>query len=131
MSFLKPEKQQKLLSEVNSRCGYCGDELNSDFEIDHVIPKSRGGIDLLYNLLPSCRRCNRIKSAGGLLELKDKLNMGIFYFEHLRLKKGGVVVKVSRPGEGIVVVPISMDPYYWWGLRKFPPEHFTIPGEER
>ena len=26
--------------------------------VDHILPRSRGGQDLLENLLPACRRCN-------------------------------------------------------------------------
>lgn len=34
----------------------------SELEVDHIIPKSKGGSDGLYNLQPMCRRCNRSKS---------------------------------------------------------------------
>ena len=26
--------------------------------VDHIIPRSRGGLDILENLLPACRKCN-------------------------------------------------------------------------
>lgn len=32
------------------------------FEIDHVIPRDKGGTDTLDNVAPAHRRCNRTKS---------------------------------------------------------------------
>jgi 5-methylcytosine-specific restriction endonuclease McrA len=50
------------------RCWWCGRLWNVvrlgnelDCEIDHIIPRSRGGRDDLANLVPTCRRCNRFK----------------------------------------------------------------------
>jgi hypothetical protein len=43
-------------------CRTAGGEL----EVDHVVPVSRGGSDLLENLQTLCKRCNRGK--GGSLE---------------------------------------------------------------
>ena len=42
------------------RCVYCGSE-TGPFEADHVMPKSRGGLDVLENLVCACRTCNRSK----------------------------------------------------------------------
>lgn len=42
------------------------DIYTKDFElmtIDHVIPKSKGGLDRLNNLVPSCNRCNTKKGS--------------------------------------------------------------------
>ena len=33
------------------------------FEVDHIVPLSRGGLDILENKQPAHRRCNRAKSA--------------------------------------------------------------------
>lgn len=40
------------------RCQYCGDRADS---IDHVVPRSRGGIDAWDNLAAACRPCNAHK----------------------------------------------------------------------
>ena len=50
------------------RCVYCGRDMLDDFEswmsleIDHIIPKSKGGGDSIDNLVASCNVCNRLKS---------------------------------------------------------------------
>ncbi|MFA5719495.1 MAG: phage replisome organizer N-terminal domain-containing protein [Acholeplasmataceae bacterium] len=61
------KKQKNLLTNPET-CVYCGGEANSK---DHIIPKSKGGLDLLENLVPCCLSCNREKNN---LDLKDFLN---------------------------------------------------------
>jgi 5-methylcytosine-specific restriction endonuclease McrA len=51
--------RRNLLLRVSNQCQYCGKrpplrELN----IDHVVPRSRGGRDTWENLVISCRDCN-------------------------------------------------------------------------
>jgi 5-methylcytosine-specific restriction endonuclease McrA len=41
------------------------DLYTEDFElmtVDHIIPKSKGGLNILDNLVPACRQCNEKKS---------------------------------------------------------------------
>jgi len=42
-------------------CKICGLSCKNDFEIDHLIPKCKGGEDVLENLRMTCRKCNRLK----------------------------------------------------------------------
>lgn len=44
------------------RCVYCGQE-DGPFEVDHVVPVSKGGGDHPENLCCACRACNRSKGA--------------------------------------------------------------------
>lgn len=44
------------------RCVYCGYSA-PDGAVEHFIPRSRGGTDLPWNLVPACGPCNRSKSA--------------------------------------------------------------------
>lgn len=44
------------------RCRYCGD-LKGPFEYDHVYPEALGGKTNVENVVVSCQRCNRMKSA--------------------------------------------------------------------
>jgi len=46
-----------LLEKFNHKCAYCGKE-NVPLEIEHIVPKSRGGSNSVSNLTLSCRECN-------------------------------------------------------------------------
>ncbi|HKC91637.1 MAG TPA: HNH endonuclease [Candidatus Limnocylindria bacterium] len=48
-----------LLGRHQGSCAYCGSK--TLIEIDHRIPLARGGSNLISNILPACRRCNRRK----------------------------------------------------------------------
>jgi 5-methylcytosine-specific restriction endonuclease McrA len=43
----------------NEQCVYCG--THKDLTIDHVIPRSKGGIDSWENLVTACHTCNSKK----------------------------------------------------------------------
>lgn len=47
-------------------CVYCGGAYE---ELDHIIPKARGGSDNSINLVPSCHRCNNSKSSYDVINL--------------------------------------------------------------
>lgn len=40
------------------RCQYCGAQAEN---IDHIIPRSRGGLHIWENVVAACRRCNAAK----------------------------------------------------------------------
>jgi 5-methylcytosine-specific restriction endonuclease McrA len=42
-------------------CHWCGEFVGLTFEIDHVIPLSRGGVDDPSNIVVCCKTCNRSK----------------------------------------------------------------------
>ncbi len=47
---------------TDGRCWYCGCRLAPHtYHVDHMYPKSLGGTDDLYNLVPSCSSCNLLK----------------------------------------------------------------------
>ena len=49
-----------LLEKHGRKCFYCGKTV-SDFEVEHMIPKIRGGSDRIDNLTLSCHDCNQKK----------------------------------------------------------------------
>ncbi len=55
----------------HNRCQYCGAIAEN---IDHVIPKSRGGKNSWDNVVAACRRCNAIKGSRLVSETNLKLN---------------------------------------------------------
>jgi predicted phage replisome organizer len=70
------QKQIKLLQLDN--CCYCGKK--DEITIDHLIPLSRGGIDISENCVPSCLKCNMSKSNRDLdIFLNEKLSYSELY----------------------------------------------------
>jgi 5-methylcytosine-specific restriction endonuclease McrA len=56
-------KKSKLLRRIirykfNNKCYYCNKYGNT---IDHVIPTSKGGLEILENMVCSCEKCNKFK----------------------------------------------------------------------
>ena len=49
-----------LLEKHNRKCFYCGKTV-SKFEVEHMLPKSRGGSNRIDNLTLSCHNCNQKK----------------------------------------------------------------------
>ncbi len=51
--------RQNLMLRDHYQCQYCGKRPGpAELNLDHVIPRSRGGIDSWENLVVSCRLCN-------------------------------------------------------------------------
>ncbi len=56
------DKKAYLLERENRCCIYCGIHASkAKMEIEHVVPKSKGGTDSLNNLVLSCVACNQAK----------------------------------------------------------------------
>ncbi len=54
------EVREYLLLKWNYRCAYCHQEATR-WEVDHILPRSRGGTDRIKNLALSCHACNQEK----------------------------------------------------------------------
>jgi 5-methylcytosine-specific restriction endonuclease McrA len=55
--------RRNLLLRDSYRCQYCGEQPSvRELNVDHVMPRSRGGRDTWENLVIACRRCNLRKS---------------------------------------------------------------------
>ena len=51
--------RRNLMIRDQYQCQYCGRRPNQrDLNVDHVLPRSRGGLDSWENLVVSCRACN-------------------------------------------------------------------------
>lgn len=64
ISFTKEEYFDRM-SVFNFSCAYCGGPWEHD---DHVIPLSKGGLNVLANLRPACAHCNLSKGSKLLKE---------------------------------------------------------------
>lgn len=54
------EVKEYLLEKWGRKCAYCG-KTNVPLEVEHVVPRSRGGTDRVSNLTIACTRCNQKK----------------------------------------------------------------------
>jgi 5-methylcytosine-specific restriction endonuclease McrA len=54
------ETRAYLLEKFRHRCVYCG-KGDLPFEVDHMLPRSRGGSDRVSNLVLACHDCNSAK----------------------------------------------------------------------
>ncbi|WP_017659274.1 RNA-guided endonuclease IscB [Baaleninema simplex] len=54
------EVREFLLEKWGRKCAYCRAE-NVPLEVEHIVPKSKGGSDRVSNLTLSCRPCNQSK----------------------------------------------------------------------
>jgi len=52
--------RKDIFAAWESRCAYC--EKPDPRTLDHVVPKSKGGMTVRSNLIPSCGDCNLSKS---------------------------------------------------------------------
>ena len=65
--------RQSIFKAWDYKCAYCGASANT---LDHVHPKSKGGSNLSFNLVPCCLHCNLAK---GSTELKTWFREQDFY----------------------------------------------------
>ena len=64
MSSISGETRARLRQQAHDRCGYCLSPqkyILGLLEIEHLIPKARGGTDDETNLWLACRLCNGFK----------------------------------------------------------------------
>ena len=55
--------RQNIFTSWNYRCAYCGSPANT---LDHIHPKSKGGLNRTDNLVACCSNCNLSKGSEDL-----------------------------------------------------------------
>lgn len=69
-----PLSKLNLLARDEFRCQYCSRDINyRDATIDHVVPRSQGGITEWSNVVIACGSCNRRK--GGRTPEEARMNL--------------------------------------------------------
>ena len=64
MSMVSRPVERRIYEKYNHRCVICDEETAFDKgEVDHIIPKVKGGTDDPINLQWLCHRCNRLKGS--------------------------------------------------------------------
>ena len=122
---MKKELREKVWNKCNKRCAYCGKILEyKQMQVDHIIPKRHTwsneyleqvninrttnpmtpyadpiirGTDKIENLLPTCRRCNLLKTDGNIEVLRWQIKNKIFclneYTNNYKLVKDYGLIK--------------------------------------
>ncbi len=78
--------RKNILRRDGMACQYCGTR-SPELTVDHIIPKSRGGIDSWENMVAACRECNNKKGnrspeeAGMRLRTKPKKPNHIIFIQ--------------------------------------------------
>jgi 5-methylcytosine-specific restriction endonuclease McrA len=77
-------------------CAYCGGHFPHTGQLsrDHIMPRSRGGIDDWMNVVTSCKRCNTHKGSKTLKEARLELIYVPYapnHFEHLILQNRNIM----------------------------------------
>lgn len=62
-----PRIRKEVLARDGAICHYCG-VTRRWMQVDHVVPRTKGGTDDLANLVVACRRCNSSKGNRDLEE---------------------------------------------------------------
>lgn len=64
--------RREILLRDHHTCQYCGTR-GSELTIDHVVPRSRGGLHTWDNVVAACRPCNHRKGGKSLVEARMSL----------------------------------------------------------
>ena len=105
------ELRERVYKKTDGKCFYCGRGLilngfqrKDRMTIDHLIPRSKGGNGYFHNLVPCCKRCNRIKNDTKELEqFRFELTMDHFQKKfHVRFTQKHIyflrdVIKIKLP----------------------------------
>ncbi|MBC7883164.1 MAG: HNH endonuclease [Anaerolineae bacterium] len=89
-----PLTRRNVLHRDSHTCQYCG--FKEDLTIDHIIPRSRGGIDEWDNVVTACVRCNIRKGNRTPKEAAMPLNSvprrphSSLHFEITKHLRGGI-----------------------------------------
>ena len=70
------KNKRQLYGEQGGCCTGCGEHFRPEnLEIDHIVPRVKGGTDHLDNLQLLCGHCNRVKGDRGMEYLRAKLQI--------------------------------------------------------
>lgn len=112
------EVREYLLEKWGRQCAYCGAK-NVPLEVEHIVPKAKGGSNRVSNLAISCRNCNEAK---GSLDIKEFLA-----HDPVRLKKilaqakvplkDAAAVNATRYATGNALKFFGLPVSFWSGGR--------------
>ena len=92
-SLYQTKLRNFIFSRSKGKCSYCDEKAS---EIDHIIPRSKGGTDSIDNLTATCRACNEKKSNLSLKEFGKLMNKDFSKLEPKKLPKDAAIVQSAR-----------------------------------
>ena len=126
-----PLYQKKLrefiFSKTKGRCAYCGAKAE---EIDHIIARANGGSNSTYNLIASCRKCNKLKSNLALKDFGKLVGKDFSKLTPKKLPKDAAIVQSARNymvKEIVKLVPDTTTHDAW--LTKYNRNELGLPKE--
>jgi 5-methylcytosine-specific restriction endonuclease McrA len=82
ISTISQEDVFDSLLRTNFKCTYCDRKLDyKTWELDHIAPLSKTGLNVSVNITPSCKPCNRMKSNLEVMEFVHLCKMIVNNFE--------------------------------------------------
>ena len=82
-----------IFSKTNGKCSYCGTKAT---EVDHIVPRAKGGTNSTYNLTPTCKSCNQKKSNKTLKEFGKLMNKDYSHLKPKKLPRDAAIVQSAR-----------------------------------
>lgn len=109
------EIREYLLEKFSRRCAYCGTE-GIPLEIEHIVPRSRGGTNRVSNLTLACRECNIAKGSMSIREFAPELAEKISEQSKSPLRDAAAV-NATRFAIGAAIQGIGLPTRFWSGGR--------------
>ena len=76
IAYNDARNKRHLYGEQGGCCSGCGEHFRlHNLEVDHIVPRAKGGTDHLGNLQLLCGHCNRVKGDRGMEYLRAKLHI--------------------------------------------------------
>lgn len=120
-----------VLKRDGFQCLYCGRKPPEVvLEVDHIIPRCKGGKDSMVNLLSSCQDCNRGKS-GIPLNCIPNAHLPSLEERKERLEQLTELARVAIEEQNLAVATIDSIEDFWTRLDKRQSEFSIISSEFR
>lgn len=112
------EVREYLLEKFNRTCVYCG-QRDIPLQIEHIIPKSKGGSNRISNLALACCECNKAKGKQSVQQFLSH-KPAILKRLLVQLKqplKDAAAVNATRYAIGNAVKSLGLPVQFWSGGR--------------
>jgi len=111
------EIREYLLEKWQRKCAYC-EAKDIPLEIEHIVPKSKGGTNRVSNLTLACNKCN-VKKSNKAVEafVKDKTKLAKILAKAKVSLKDAAAVNATRYATGNELKKFGLAVSFWSGGR--------------